>query len=34
MDRTVSLQLDYRFWPEPFVRIAEICTNPMAANWL
>ena len=22
-----------RYWPEPFIRVAEICTNPMAAYW-
>ena len=22
-----------RFWPEPFIRVAEICMNPMAAFW-
>ena len=20
-------------WPEPSIRVAEICTNPMAAYW-
>jgi len=22
-----------RNWPEPFIRAAEICTNPMATYW-
>jgi len=22
-----------RFWPEPFIRVAEICTSPIAAYW-
>jgi hypothetical protein len=25
--------VSYRSWPEPFIRVAEIYTNPMAAFW-